>query len=75
MLVHLVDKLFMFEVSHSYHYYVIPVIVGCVEASNVIFFEVESVVSVSLFGLSHHVFSEDVVVNVFDESFLVELCV
>lgn len=65
----------MIYISYCDHHNIVSIVVGCMIPSNVVFSEVENIISVSLFGLAHHVFSIDIEVNVFNKSFHVSIVV
>lgn len=74
-MVDLVHKFIMVDVTCTDDNDVITEIVGCVEVSDSISSDVLNIVSVSLLGLSHHMFSVNVEMGVFDEGFKVSMVV
>ena len=75
MLVDWVNEFIVIDITRSNNYDIVTEVVCGVEISDSISINVLNIVSVSLFGLTQHVLSIDIVVSIFNQSFKVSMVV
>lgn len=69
MLGYLFSELLMINISNSDYYNIVSIEVICMEPSNVVFFDIEHIISVTFDRLTHHVLSVDIEMNIFNGGF------